>query len=108
MCILVYLTLFLTIIQARINLARALYKPASVYLLDDPLSAVDARVSRHIFEKCIKKHLQGHLRILVTHQLQYLPQADHIVVFTNVSPYYTTTLMINKCLNSEIKYLRLF
>lgn len=44
------------------------------------------RVSRHLFEKCIKNHLKGKLRILVTHQLQYLPQADHVVVLNNVSP----------------------
>jgi len=44
------------------------------------ISRVDTKVSRHLFEKCIKKHLSGKLRILVTHQLQYLPQADHIIV----------------------------
>ena len=65
-------------------MARALYESADIYLLDDPLSAVDSRVSRHIFEKCIKKHLKGRLRVLVTHQIQYLSQADHIVVFSEV------------------------
>ncbi len=66
--------------KARVNLARALYRKADIYLLDDPLSAVDSRVSRHLFEKCIKEHLKGSIRLLVTHQLQYLPQADHILV----------------------------
>jgi len=71
--------------KARVNLARALYQEADIYLLDDPLSAVDSRVSRHLFDKCIKKHLNGRLRIIVTHQLQYLQQVDHIVVLNEVS-----------------------
>ena len=37
--------------KARVSLARALYFDADVYLLDDPLSAVDASVGRHIFDK---------------------------------------------------------
>ncbi|CAG7835020.1 unnamed protein product, partial [Allacma fusca] len=66
--------------KARVNLARALYQKADIYLLDDPLSAVDARVSRHIFEKCVQGHMKNKLRILVTHQLQYLPRADHVII----------------------------
>jgi len=66
--------------KARVNLARALYRDVDIYLLDDPLSAVDTRVSRHLFEKCVKEYLRGRIRVLVTHQLQYLPHADHIIV----------------------------
>ena len=39
--------------KARVSLARALYMDADVYLLDDPLSAVDASVGRHIFDKYV-------------------------------------------------------
>lgn len=37
--------------KARVNLARAIYREADVYVLDDPLSAVDTAVARHLFEK---------------------------------------------------------
>ena len=37
--------------KARVNLARAVYHDADIFLLDDPLSAVDAAVARHIFDK---------------------------------------------------------
>ena len=40
--------------KARVSLARAVYREADVYLLDDPLSAVDARVVRHLFRNCIR------------------------------------------------------
>ncbi|XP_046598085.1 ATP-binding cassette sub-family C member 4-like isoform X1 [Neodiprion lecontei] len=66
--------------RARINLARAIYRDADVYLLDDPLSAVDTGVARHLFEKCIKGFLDQKTRILVTHQVQYLQQADTVIV----------------------------
>ncbi|KAK2856772.1 hypothetical protein Q5P01_005507 [Channa striata] len=66
--------------KARVNLARAVYQDADIYLLDDPLSAVDAEVGRHLFEQCICGLLRNRPRILVTHQLQYLKAADQIVV----------------------------
>lgn len=66
--------------KARVNLARAVYQDADIYILDDPLSAVDAEVGRHLFEQCICGLLKNKLRILVTHQLQYLKAADQIVV----------------------------
>ena len=39
--------------KARVNLARAVYHDADIFLLDDPLSAVDASVARHIFDKLV-------------------------------------------------------
>ena len=71
--------------RARVNLARAVYRQADLYLLDDPLSAVDSRVARHLYRKCITEYLHGKTRILVTHQLQFLKRADHIVVLDRVS-----------------------
>ncbi|KAK4879113.1 hypothetical protein RN001_007259 [Aquatica leii] len=66
--------------KARINLARAIYRDADIYLLDDPLSAVDTHVGKQIFENCIRTFLKNKTVILVTHQLQYLKYVDHIIV----------------------------
>ncbi|KAL3283201.1 hypothetical protein HHI36_006350 [Cryptolaemus montrouzieri] len=69
--------------RARINLARAVYRDADIYLFDDPLSAVDPHVAKHLFQKCILKHLHNKTRILVTHQTQFLNQADFVLVLDN-------------------------
>lgn len=65
--------------KARVNLARAIYRTADIYLLDDPLSAVDPHVSKHLFDKCIKKFLHGKLVVLVTNQLEYLQKVDNVI-----------------------------
>lgn len=70
--------------RARINLARAIYREADIYILDDPLSAVDTHVGRHLFDECISKYLSDKTRVLITHQLQYLKTADHIIVLDEV------------------------
>ncbi|XP_056268746.1 ATP-binding cassette sub-family C member 12-like [Pseudoliparis swirei] len=66
--------------KQRISLARAVYSNRDIFLLDDPLSAVDAHVGKHIFEECIKKELQGKSVILITHQLQYLEFCDDVML----------------------------
>ncbi|XP_017047283.1 multidrug resistance-associated protein 1 isoform X18 [Drosophila ficusphila] len=68
--------------KQRISLARAVYSDADLYLLDDPLSAVDAHVGKHIFEEVIgpKGILGRKSRILVTHGVTFLPQVDSIYV----------------------------
>lgn len=53
--------------------------------MDDPLSAVDTNVGRHLFDECICNYLGHKTRVLVTHQLQYLQDANHIVILNNVS-----------------------
>lgn len=71
--------------KARINLARAVYRDADIYLLDDPLSAVDIHVSKQLYEQCINGFLAKKTRILVTHQVFYLKDNDHIIILNNVS-----------------------
>ncbi|XP_031637356.1 probable multidrug resistance-associated protein lethal(2)03659 isoform X2 [Contarinia nasturtii] len=65
--------------KARVSLARAVYRKADIYLLDDPLSAVDSVVGKQIFDSCIKDYLKDKLCVLVTHQEQYLRASNHIV-----------------------------
>ncbi|XP_063223831.1 ATP-binding cassette sub-family C member 4-like [Bacillus rossius redtenbacheri] len=69
--------------RARINLARCVYRRADVYLLDDPLSAVDTHVSKHLLEECISGFLASKTRLLATHQLQHIKDADLILVLNN-------------------------
>ncbi|XP_076438353.1 ATP-binding cassette sub-family C member 3-like [Babylonia areolata] len=68
--------------KMRVSLARAVYQDADVYLLDDPLSAVDSRVGKHIFRKVIGASgmLKNKTRVLVTHGIHWLPMCDSIVV----------------------------
>uniref|UniRef100_A0A8B9K1H1 ABC-type glutathione-S-conjugate transporter n=1 Tax=Astyanax mexicanus TaxID=7994 RepID=A0A8B9K1H1_ASTMX len=68
--------------KQRVSLARAVYSSADIYLLDDPLSAVDAHVGKHLFEKVIGPRglLKDKTRILVTHGISFLPYVDEIVV----------------------------
>uniref|UniRef100_A0A8B9ZU15 Multidrug resistance-associated protein 1 n=1 Tax=Anas zonorhyncha TaxID=75864 RepID=A0A8B9ZU15_9AVES len=68
--------------KQRVSLARAVYSNADLYLLDDPLSAVDVHVGKHLFEKLIGPSglLKNKTRVLVTHNLRLLPHADLIIV----------------------------
>ena len=63
---------------------RAVYRRADVYLLDDPLSAVDTVVGRRLFETCLKGVLSSSVVVLVTHQLQYAQLADTMLVVDQV------------------------
>ncbi|XP_014733665.1 PREDICTED: canalicular multispecific organic anion transporter 2 [Sturnus vulgaris] len=71
--------------RQRVSLARAVYSSSDVFLLDDPLSAVDSHVAKHIFDKVIGPDgvLKGKTRILVTHSISFLPQVDHIIVLVD-------------------------
>uniref|UniRef100_A0A8C6JAU0 Canalicular multispecific organic anion transporter 1 n=1 Tax=Melopsittacus undulatus TaxID=13146 RepID=A0A8C6JAU0_MELUD len=68
--------------KQRVSLARAVYSNADIYVLDDPLSAVDAHVGKYLFKHVLgpKGLLKNKTRILVTHSISFLPQVDNIVV----------------------------
>ncbi|KAI8384080.1 multi drug resistance-associated protein MRP [Blakeslea trispora] len=68
--------------KARVSIARALYARADIYILDDPLSAVDAHVGKHLFEHVLGPNglLKNKSRILVTHAITYLSQADQVIM----------------------------
>ena len=68
--------------KQRINLARAVYSDTDIYLLDDPLSAVDAHVGKHIFDNVIGREgiLQDKTRVLVTNSITFLRMVDHIIL----------------------------
>ncbi|KAG0571068.1 hypothetical protein KC19_6G208800 [Ceratodon purpureus] len=66
--------------KQRMQLARAVYQDADVYLLDDPLSAVDAHTAASLFNGCIMEALEGKTVVLVTHQVEFLPAVDSILL----------------------------
>ncbi|KAH6583481.1 hypothetical protein BASA61_007983 [Batrachochytrium salamandrivorans] len=66
--------------RARVALARALAQDSDIYLLDDPISALDARVSKKVFQDAICGSLKDKTVLLVTHQLHLLPKVDSIIV----------------------------
>jgi ATP-binding cassette subfamily C (CFTR/MRP) protein 1 len=65
--------------KQRLNIARAIYFNADLILMDDPLSAVDAHVGRHIMDVAICGLLKGKARVLATHQLHVLHRCDRVV-----------------------------
>ncbi|GAY40216.1 hypothetical protein CUMW_050300 [Citrus unshiu] len=66
--------------KQRVQLARALYQDADIYLLDDPFSAVDAHTGSELFKEYIMTALANKTVIFVTHQVEFLPAADFILV----------------------------
>ncbi|KAL4579999.1 hypothetical protein LXL04_016171 [Taraxacum kok-saghyz] len=66
--------------KQRIQIARALYQDADIYLFDDPFSAVDAHTGSHIFKECMMSFLESKTVIYVTHQVEFLHDADLILV----------------------------
>ncbi|XP_060523188.1 probable multidrug resistance-associated protein lethal(2)03659 [Cylas formicarius] len=77
--------------QARVNLARAVYKNSDVYLLDDPLHALDSRVQDYIYQNCIRGFLRGKQCALVTHNTKHKNNADCLVVMSHGEIAYSGT-----------------
>ncbi|KAK6511062.1 hypothetical protein TWF506_010144 [Arthrobotrys conoides] len=69
--------------KQRMNIARAIYHNSDIILLDDPLSAVDAHVGRHMFNEAIGGLLKDKCCVLVTHQLHVLNRCDRIVLMVD-------------------------
>jgi len=68
--------------KQRVSLARAAFSNAGIYLLDDPLSAVDVHVGRSIFDQLLGPNglLKETTRVFVTNSLSFLPQFDRILM----------------------------
>ncbi|KAJ9672330.1 hypothetical protein PVL29_025803 [Vitis rotundifolia] len=66
--------------KQRIQIARALYQDADIYLFDDPFSAVDAHTGTHLFKECLLGLMDSKTVVYVTHQVEFLPAADLILV----------------------------
>ncbi|KAL5033223.1 hypothetical protein BDV3_000232 [Batrachochytrium dendrobatidis] len=66
--------------RARLSLARTLYYDADIYILDDPLSAVDTAVGRHLFDEALRGLMKDKAVLLVTHQLQHIQVCDTVVL----------------------------
>ncbi|XP_045792725.1 putative ABC transporter C family member 15 [Trifolium pratense] len=69
--------------KQRIQIARAVYQDADIYIFDDPFSAVDAHTGTHLFKECLMGILKEKTILFVTHQVEFLPAADLILVMQN-------------------------
>lgn len=75
--------------RARVSLARALYRDADLYLLDDPLAAIDGPVAGRIVARCLARpngFLARKTVLMATHQLQFLAQADRVLLLDQQAP----------------------
>ncbi|RLM73429.1 putative ABC transporter C family member 15 [Panicum miliaceum] len=66
--------------KQRIQIARSVYEDADIYLFDDPFSAVDAHTGSQLFKDCVMGILKDKTVLYVTHQVEFLPAADLILV----------------------------
>lgn len=71
--------------QARVSLARAVYADCDIYLLDNPLAAIDANVGDFIFKHCILGMLSDKLRLMVSHKEYSIKSADQVIILRDGS-----------------------
>lgn len=88
--------------QARINLARAVYKDSDIYLLDDSLTALDGRVQNFIFKECILKFLSGKICIMVTQNMSHVNIVEKVIKMENGQMVLHPDLKDNPSLNENI------
>jgi len=69
--------------KARVSLARAVYSDRDIFLMDDPISALDASVRKKIINNVILGHLRLKTRVLVTHAIDFIHLADKIIIMEN-------------------------
>ncbi|RHN67317.1 putative xenobiotic-transporting ATPase [Medicago truncatula] len=91
--------------KQRVQIARALYQDADIYLFDDPFSALDAHTGSHLFKECLLKLLSSKTVIYVTHQVEFLPAADLILVMKDGE--ITQCGKYNDLLNSGTDFMEL-
>nr|KYP42184.1 ABC transporter C family member 3 [Cajanus cajan] len=91
--------------KQRIQIARALYQDADIYLFDDVFSAVDAHTGSHLFKECLLGLLSSKTVVYVTHQVEFLPAADLILVMKDGK--ITQCGKYNDLLNSGTDFMEL-
>jgi len=102
--------------KMRISLARAIYNDPDIYLFDDPISSLDANISKKIMENCIINYLKDKTRVIVTNALNYLDNMDRIIYMKSGTiewtgnfkdfqnhPFYEKLMKITKNLNEKKK-----
>ena len=88
--------------KARLSLARAVYSRSDIYLLDDPISAVDAKVARRIYNYVIKGILKDKTVLLVSHQVHYMSGCDQVIIMDSGS---VSKMGTPQELNAELRKL---
>ena len=66
--------------KARLALARAVYKRPDILVMDDPISALDADVRKKVFTDVFVGLMKDKTRVLVTHAVDFIHLADHIII----------------------------